>query len=61
MISQQTMNFVFSFVQVMAAGFIFAMGLAVLAVIVMFVLDVTQTRTRTGRKRLQDARILNKC
>ena len=44
MLSDQTMTFLFSFLEAMSALFIFAIGLCVLTIIVVFVIDVTQSR-----------------
>ena len=42
MFSTETQNLIFSILEVMAALFIFVVGLAVLAVVIIFILDVTQ-------------------
>lgn len=49
MMSDQTMGFLFSVLEAMAALFIFAVGLSVVIVIVLFVVDVTQTKQAVRR------------
>ena len=47
--SEQTMSFLFGFLEVISALFIFVLGVAVLTVIVLYVIDVSQTRHTVRR------------
>ena len=49
MMSEQTMGFLFSVLEAMAVLFIFAVGLLAVIVVVLFVIDVTQTKNAVRR------------